>query len=360
MWPDISLRYIFTIDAANRGHLGGARPARREPRSGYDIKRAVDRTIRHFWAASYGQIYPELKRLEAAGWIAGKDAPQGARARRVYTITAQGRASSTAGCTVTRPASRCATNRSCVSSSPTRCRTTKRLGLLAARREGYRMMLAYLQSLDDGQGAGSALRRSRLPLGARLLRMGNRMVRSAAAPLAPAGRDDLPEPTWRLDARARPAAVHRRGGRAGARLLRSSGGRRGSGRRSPRRRSSISHSRCAASSWARHRADRNWRRVRRHPGDRRARVAQCDGLSRSARCVERVVGDRVLRVRRDPPPPDRRVRERVVSVPAVVPRERAIQARVRACSRSSGASTAPRARHYGSFVLLHAASAGSS
>ena len=37
------------------------------PRSGYDLKQAVDRSIRHFWAASYGQIYPELARLEAAG-----------------------------------------------------------------------------------------------------------------------------------------------------------------------------------------------------------------------------------------------------------------------------------------------------
>ena len=61
------------------------------PRSGYDLKQAVDRTIRHFWAASYGQIYPELKRLEAAGWVAGKDAARGGRSRRVYRITAKGR-----------------------------------------------------------------------------------------------------------------------------------------------------------------------------------------------------------------------------------------------------------------------------
>ena len=63
----------------------------RGPRSGYDIKAAVDRTIRHFWAASYGQIYPELKRLEAAGWIEGSDGSRGARSRRVYSITAAGR-----------------------------------------------------------------------------------------------------------------------------------------------------------------------------------------------------------------------------------------------------------------------------
>ena len=61
------------------------------PRSGYDLKQSVDRTIRHFWAASYGQIYPELKKLEAEGWIAGKEAARGGRSRRVYRITAQGR-----------------------------------------------------------------------------------------------------------------------------------------------------------------------------------------------------------------------------------------------------------------------------
>ncbi len=37
------------------------------PQSGYDIKAFVDSSIRFFWAASYGSIYPELKRLEAMG-----------------------------------------------------------------------------------------------------------------------------------------------------------------------------------------------------------------------------------------------------------------------------------------------------
>ena len=61
------------------------------PRSGYDIKTVVDRSTRFFWAASYGQIYPELKRLEQDGLIEGEDASNGARGRRVYTITKAGR-----------------------------------------------------------------------------------------------------------------------------------------------------------------------------------------------------------------------------------------------------------------------------
>ncbi len=61
------------------------------PRSGYDMKTVVDRSTRFFWAASYGQIYPELRRLEAEGLIQGEDAPRGERERRVYKLTKAGR-----------------------------------------------------------------------------------------------------------------------------------------------------------------------------------------------------------------------------------------------------------------------------
>jgi DNA-binding PadR family transcriptional regulator len=62
----------------------------REPRSGYEIKALVDDTTRFFWAASYGQIYPELKRLSEAGLVEGIDAPRGERKRTVYKITPEG------------------------------------------------------------------------------------------------------------------------------------------------------------------------------------------------------------------------------------------------------------------------------
>src|SRR5215212_9130504 len=61
------------------------------PRSGYEIKHLVDSSARFFWAASYGQIYPELKRLEDEGLIRGKDRAQGARQRTVYELTAAGK-----------------------------------------------------------------------------------------------------------------------------------------------------------------------------------------------------------------------------------------------------------------------------
>jgi PadR family transcriptional regulator, regulatory protein AphA len=60
-------------------------------RTGYDIKGTVDRSTRFFWAASYGQIYPELRRLEGAGLIAGQSSPTGARKRKEYTLTEAGR-----------------------------------------------------------------------------------------------------------------------------------------------------------------------------------------------------------------------------------------------------------------------------
>src|SRR5437763_9646562 len=66
------------------------------PRSGYDIKAVVDRSTRFFWAASYGQIYPELRRLEHDGLIESESAPRGARERRVYRLTAAGREALTA------------------------------------------------------------------------------------------------------------------------------------------------------------------------------------------------------------------------------------------------------------------------
>ena len=58
--------------------------------TGYDIKQLVDKTTRYFWAASYGQIYPELKRLEDAGLVRGRPEPSGARARTVYQLTEAG------------------------------------------------------------------------------------------------------------------------------------------------------------------------------------------------------------------------------------------------------------------------------
>jgi DNA-binding PadR family transcriptional regulator len=64
---------------------------RNEPRSGYEIKQVVDRSTRFFWAASYGQIYPELRKLATAGLVQGESRPTGGRRRTVYRLTDAGR-----------------------------------------------------------------------------------------------------------------------------------------------------------------------------------------------------------------------------------------------------------------------------
>jgi PadR family transcriptional regulator, regulatory protein AphA len=61
-------------------------------RTGYDIKRVTEFSTRFFWGASYGQIYPELRKLEQRGLIEGEHDPRGAVARRAYRLTAAGEA----------------------------------------------------------------------------------------------------------------------------------------------------------------------------------------------------------------------------------------------------------------------------
>lgn len=60
------------------------------PGSGSELASRFDRSIGYFWQATHQQIYRELARLEAAGWIKG-DAVQGARGRKKrYVILPDG------------------------------------------------------------------------------------------------------------------------------------------------------------------------------------------------------------------------------------------------------------------------------
>jgi PadR family transcriptional regulator AphA len=61
------------------------------PKSGYEIKQLVDKATRFFWAASYGQIYPELRRLRERGLIEGEESANGGRRRVVFSLTPAGR-----------------------------------------------------------------------------------------------------------------------------------------------------------------------------------------------------------------------------------------------------------------------------
>jgi PadR family transcriptional regulator, regulatory protein AphA len=63
-----------------------------EPMSGYDLGRMVRASIGHIWRESYGQIYPNLKRLASQGLVESKiEKHKGRPDRRIYSITRKGR-----------------------------------------------------------------------------------------------------------------------------------------------------------------------------------------------------------------------------------------------------------------------------
>ncbi|OYT92392.1 MAG: PadR family transcriptional regulator [Burkholderiales bacterium PBB3] len=61
--------------------------------SGYDLARRFDKSIGYFWHATHQQIYRELGRMEAAGWIASSvPADAGKTRKREYHVLPEGRA----------------------------------------------------------------------------------------------------------------------------------------------------------------------------------------------------------------------------------------------------------------------------
>ena len=58
--------------------------------TGYAIKAEIERSTKRYWGASIGGIYPELRRLTAAGLISVEDDPRGDSPRHNYELTASG------------------------------------------------------------------------------------------------------------------------------------------------------------------------------------------------------------------------------------------------------------------------------
>lgn len=64
-----------------------------KPSSGYDLARRFDKSIGYFWHATHQQIYRELARMEAAGWIASRVPPDAGNTRKKeYRVLPEGRA----------------------------------------------------------------------------------------------------------------------------------------------------------------------------------------------------------------------------------------------------------------------------
>ena len=79
-----------TLDPVNAIALLGF--IEEEPRSGYDLSRAIDDRMEHILEVSSGTVYYTLKRLEARGWIRGSVSKRGKRPeQRVYRITPAGK-----------------------------------------------------------------------------------------------------------------------------------------------------------------------------------------------------------------------------------------------------------------------------
>jgi DNA-binding PadR family transcriptional regulator len=57
----------------------------------YDIKKALDRSINHFYTTSYGSIHPALVKLERLGLVVSTEQVSGGRAKKRYAPTGKGR-----------------------------------------------------------------------------------------------------------------------------------------------------------------------------------------------------------------------------------------------------------------------------
>lgn len=63
----------------------------RQPSTGYELSARARRPLGYFWFARHSQVYPELQKLLAAGWVRFDIAPgPGPRDKKVYSLTAAG------------------------------------------------------------------------------------------------------------------------------------------------------------------------------------------------------------------------------------------------------------------------------
>ena len=65
--------------------------ARNGPLSAYDVRKVFARSLTSTWSSSTGSIYPSIRRLEDARYVASSS-PKGARARKTIRVTSAGRA----------------------------------------------------------------------------------------------------------------------------------------------------------------------------------------------------------------------------------------------------------------------------
>lgn len=57
----------------------------------YDLKKALDKSVNHFYTTSYGSIHPALVKLEKNEMVEGCEFTDGGRSKKLYSITEKGR-----------------------------------------------------------------------------------------------------------------------------------------------------------------------------------------------------------------------------------------------------------------------------
>lgn len=62
-----------------------------EPLTGYEIKKRIDKTLKFFWNASFGSIYPTLSQLEKESKVTKFEKTECGRDKIIYSITELGR-----------------------------------------------------------------------------------------------------------------------------------------------------------------------------------------------------------------------------------------------------------------------------
>ncbi|QHI71707.1 PadR family transcriptional regulator [Aminipila terrae] len=63
----------------------------REEMSGYDLKQWMINCTSYFFDASFGSIYPALKRLEKKGYIKSSEVVESSKFKKIYSITHMGK-----------------------------------------------------------------------------------------------------------------------------------------------------------------------------------------------------------------------------------------------------------------------------
>ncbi|MFZ5965709.1 MAG: PadR family transcriptional regulator [Bacillota bacterium] len=60
-------------------------------KSGYDLKQCMLKSTSNFFDASFGSIYPALKKLEAKGFISLRETVEGGKYKKLYAISEHGK-----------------------------------------------------------------------------------------------------------------------------------------------------------------------------------------------------------------------------------------------------------------------------